>query len=126
MRKRFALTVAAAFALLAAACGRRRRNEPPATVDPNAEHDPVTLEMWIPFSAEHEVAGVQATFDAFEAEYRGSRWTSRPGSRTTRRPWPRSARGMRRTPDVVGAGRPGGVLRHGRVAGPEPLHRAGR
>jgi multiple sugar transport system substrate-binding protein len=70
MRKRFALTVAAAFALLTAACtAGGGGDEAPATVDPNAEHDPVTLEMWIPFSAEHEVAGVQATFDAFEAEY---------------------------------------------------------
>ena len=70
MRKRFALTVAAAFALMAAACtAGGGGNDAPETVDPNAEHDPVTLEMWIPFSAEHEVAGVQATFDAFEAEY---------------------------------------------------------
>jgi multiple sugar transport system substrate-binding protein len=70
MRKRFALAVAASFALLAAACtAGNGGSDAPSPVDPNAEHDPVTLEMWIPFSAEHEVAGVQATFDAFQAEY---------------------------------------------------------
>jgi multiple sugar transport system substrate-binding protein len=71
MKRRVALmAVAASFALFAAACtAGGGTDEPPPSVDPNAEHDPVTLEMWIPFSADHEVAGVQATFDAFEAEY---------------------------------------------------------
>ena len=70
MRKRFALAVAASFALLAAACtAGSGGGDAPSPVDPNAEHEPVTLEMWIPFSADHEVAGVQATFDAFEDQY---------------------------------------------------------
>ena len=70
MRKRFALAVAASFTLLAAACtAGNGGSEAPSPIDADAEHDPVTLEMWIPFSAEHEVAGVQATFDAFEDQY---------------------------------------------------------
>jgi multiple sugar transport system substrate-binding protein len=71
MKRRVALmAVAASFALLAAACtAGGGTDEPPPSIDPNAQHDPVTLEMWIPFSADHEVAGVQATFDAFEAKY---------------------------------------------------------
>jgi multiple sugar transport system substrate-binding protein len=62
--------LAASMVLFAAACtAGGGGDEAPKTVDPNASHEPVTMEMWIPFSADHEVAGVQATFDAFEAEY---------------------------------------------------------
>ena len=71
MRRRVVLmAVAASFALFAAACtAGGGTDEPPPSVDPNEEHEPVTLDMWIPFSADHEVAGVQAAFDAFEDEY---------------------------------------------------------
>ena len=70
MKRRSAmLAVAAAFSLAVACTAGGGDDTPPASVDPNAEHEPVTLEMWIPFSADHEVAGVQATFDAFEEEY---------------------------------------------------------
>jgi multiple sugar transport system substrate-binding protein len=69
------LIVLAVFGLIAAACtaGGEADGEAPEGVGespaPEESHEPVTLEMWIPFSADHEVAGVQQVFDRFEAEY---------------------------------------------------------
>lgn len=58
------------FAIVAAACTAGSGEDTPApTVDPNAEHDPVTIDVWIPFSADHEVAAVQEGIDLFQEEY---------------------------------------------------------
>mgnify|MGYP003290905932 CR=1 FL=1 len=65
------LIVVATFALVAAACTAGGEDEGPAETAPTGPQEPVTLEMWIPFSADHEVAGVQAAFDAFEADGTG-------------------------------------------------------
>jgi multiple sugar transport system substrate-binding protein len=69
------LIVVAVFGLVAGACtaGGESEGEAPEGVgsspEPAESQEPVTLEMWIPFSAEHEVAGVQQVFDRFEAAY---------------------------------------------------------
>ncbi len=63
--------VVASLVLLVAACtagGAAGTSAPPA-INPSASHEPVTISMWIPFSADHEVAGVQQAFDAFEKKY---------------------------------------------------------
>jgi multiple sugar transport system substrate-binding protein len=39
------------------------------TTEATGSPEPVTLEMWIPFSADHEVAGVQQVFDRFHQAY---------------------------------------------------------
>jgi multiple sugar transport system substrate-binding protein len=64
----------AAFGLIAAACtagdGESEVPEDLGTSpEPAESQEPVTIEMWIPFSADHEVAGVQQVFDRFQAEY---------------------------------------------------------
>jgi multiple sugar transport system substrate-binding protein len=65
----------AAFGLIAAACtagGGGESEAPPdvgAPASPGEEHEPVTIDMWIPFSADHEVAGVQQVFDRFHEAY---------------------------------------------------------
>lgn len=63
----------AAFGLIAAACTAGGESEAPDDVGQTPAEgespDPVTIEMWIPFSAEHEVAGVQQVFDRFEEQY---------------------------------------------------------
>ena len=112
MKRRVVLmTVATSIALLAAACtAGGGTDELPATVDPNEEHDPVTLEMWIPFSADHEVAGrpgglrclhrgISLDHDRRDDRCRGRREGARrdPGRHAARRD------------DVMGTGRSGGV-----------------
>ena len=73
MMKRW-LVVLAAFGLVAVACtaGGGESEVPEGLGETGAageEQEPVTIEMWIPFSADHEVAGVQQVFDRFEQEY---------------------------------------------------------
>jgi multiple sugar transport system substrate-binding protein len=73
MMKRW-LVVLAVFGLIAAACtaGDGESEVPEGLGETGAageEQEPVTIEMWIPFSADHEVAGVQQVFDRFEQEY---------------------------------------------------------
>ena len=72
MMKRW-LVVMAVFGLIAAACtaGDGESEVPEGLGETGAagEQEPVTIEMWIPFSADHEVAGVQQVFDRFEQEY---------------------------------------------------------
>jgi multiple sugar transport system substrate-binding protein len=73
MMKRW-LVVAAVFGLIAAACtaGGGESEVPEGLGETGAAgegQDPVTLEMWIPFSVDREVAGVQQVFDRFEQEY---------------------------------------------------------
>lgn len=72
MTKRW-LVVLAVFGLIAAACtaGGEESEAPEGLGEtaPAEEQEPVTIEMWIPFSADHEVAGVQQVFDRFEEAY---------------------------------------------------------
>ena len=73
MMKRW-LVGLAVFGLVAAACtaGGGESEVPEGLGETGAageEQEPVTIEMWIPFSADHEVAGVQQVFDRFEQEY---------------------------------------------------------
>jgi ABC-type glycerol-3-phosphate transport system substrate-binding protein len=68
MMKRW-LVVLAVFGLIAAACtaGDGESEVPEGLGETGAageEQEPVTIEMWIPFSADHEVAGVQQVIDA--------------------------------------------------------------
>jgi multiple sugar transport system substrate-binding protein len=68
------MVVLAVFGLIAAACtaGGDETEVPEGlgeTGTAGEEQEPVTIEMWIPFSADHEVAGVQQVFDRFEQEY---------------------------------------------------------
>lgn len=58
-----------AMMLVAAACTTGKEDEAPAQVDRSANQEPVTIEVWIPFSADHEVAAVQKGIDGFEQEY---------------------------------------------------------
>lgn len=68
------LIAVAAMGLIAAACtAGDGGSEPPddvgEPVEPGESPEPVTIDMWIPFSADHEVAGVQQVFDRFEEAY---------------------------------------------------------
>ena len=68
------MAVLAVFGLIAAACtaGDGESEVPEGlgeTGAPAEDQEPVTIEMWIPFSADHEVAGVQQVFDRFEQQY---------------------------------------------------------
>jgi multiple sugar transport system substrate-binding protein len=68
------LVVLAALGLIAAACTAGGDDgEVPEdlgeTGTPAEEQEPVTIRMWIPFSADHEVAGVQQVFDRFQEAY---------------------------------------------------------
>jgi multiple sugar transport system substrate-binding protein len=58
-----------AVMLLAGACTAGGEEEPAAVPDADTEQEPVTIEVWIPFSADHEVAAVQSGIDGFEEEY---------------------------------------------------------
>jgi multiple sugar transport system substrate-binding protein len=69
-----ALILLAVFGLFAAACtaGGGESEVPEDLGETGAaleSQEPVTIEMWIPFSVDREVAGVQQVFDRFEAEY---------------------------------------------------------
>jgi len=64
----------AVFGLIAAACTAGGGESEPsvdvgAPTGPAEDQEPVTIDMWIPFSADHEVAGVQQVFDRFEEQY---------------------------------------------------------
>jgi multiple sugar transport system substrate-binding protein len=70
------LIALSAFGLIAAACtagdgdgGGDVPDDLGESPAPAEEQEPVTIEMWIPFSADHEVAGVQQVFDRFEDAY---------------------------------------------------------
>ena len=112
MAKRW-LVVLAVFGLIAAACRRaaRRARAPEGLGEtaPAEEQEPVTIEMWIPFSADHEVAGVQQVFDRFEEAYPWITVDVRKGVASDQKVISAIRAGTGRG-HVVVAGRPAGVL----------------
>jgi multiple sugar transport system substrate-binding protein len=58
-----------ALMLVAAACTAGGGEEAPAQINRSEDQEPVTIDVWIPFSAEHEVAAVQEGIDGFEQKY---------------------------------------------------------
>ncbi len=121
------LIAMATFALVAAACTAGGGDDTPSAVDTasGASHAPVTLEMWGAWTG-RELKQFNTIFDGFTEKYPwitvnstgGVERSEDPGCHQCGRPAGHGA--------VVHARQRGEVLRVGRVAGPQPVHRAER
>jgi multiple sugar transport system substrate-binding protein len=65
------VTVVAVLALVGAACtaGGGGSESPPATVNPSASHEPVTIEMWSEWTSNREIKQFDAIFEDFTKQY---------------------------------------------------------